>query len=265
MLWIILIVAIPILVLLMMYVQSYRYRLKYYNLYFSELPSEFDGIKILFISDVHRRRISKKLLQNVKHDVDYIFIGGDLVEHGVPIDQVQDNIKLITSFGSTYFVWGNHDLTYNRELLESLLVANGVTILENQSILLRNEKGRRLWLVGVGDVCTKQDRLDHAIQATLEEDGFKILLAHVPTITRKITPEHKIALVLSGHTHAGQIALPWIGPITGAVGQLFPKQVVGHHYIKNTQLFISSGYGTSHFPLRSFTTPEVVIFTLKTK
>lgn len=258
-------IGIIIMIAISMLVQSYRYTINEKTIYFSNLPTVYAGTKIVFISDIHRRKLTKRILKRIQvyRPVDYVFIGGDLVEKDVPQEQVQENIKMLRSIAPTYFVWGNHDLKYDVARLASMLHEEGVQILENEAVLLRHDYANKLWLIGIGDVCSKKDRLDKALQSTVNEGGFRILLAHVPTITKKITQEQQVALVLSGHTHGGQICLPWIGPITGAVGELFPKQVVGYHDLGFTKLFITSGYGTSHFPLRLFTTPEIVIITLQ--
>ncbi len=265
MIWFWLIASFIVFIVIGMVIQSYRYTINDHTFIFPNLPSVFEGTSILFISDIHKRRVSKRILNKIRdnYSIDFVFIGGDLVEKGVELEQVKKNINLLTALAPTYFVWGNHDLKYDVAQLTSVLITEGVQILDNQAVILKSEQSQRLWLIGVGDICTKKDQLDLALRDTYRDGGFRILLAHVPTITKKIKPKHRIALVLSGHTHGGQISLPWIGPITGAVGQLFPKQVVGYYDHNYTKLFISSGYGTSHFPLRLFTTPEVVVFNLQ--
>lgn len=262
-------ICVFIFVLLLMFIQSYRYAITRVTLPIKDLPSAFDGLKVLFVSDIHRRLLSEKIISSLqKESFDYVFIGGDLVEKNVPLERTETNIQLLTSIAETFFVWGNHDLKVSKGVLTALLKKFDVTILENEAYVLKEHSNQRLWLIGVGDVCTKQDDLERAIIPTQQFDvqnDIRILLSHVPTITKKIKQEHQIALVLSGHTHGGQIALPWLGPITGAVGEWFPKQVQGLYHLDDTLLYISSGYGTSHYPLRLFTTPEIVILTFNKK
>lgn len=264
MIWLFFVGLLFVLLFVGMYVQSYRYTIQRVPLYFSNLPATLQNTTIVFISDIHRRKISKHTIHTLaKQKIDFVCIGGDLTEKGVDPEITEENVRLLTTLGHTYFVWGNHDIQAGAKILTSLLESYGVQILNNRAVVTMEKQNERLWLVGVGDICSNNDKLDTAIQSITENNGFRILLCHVPTIAYKITPKHQISLVLSGHTHGGQIALPWIGAITGGVGKWFPKHVVGHHHINDVQLFISSGYGTSHMPLRLFTTPEIVLLTLK--
>lgn len=264
MIWIGLLIIFVMIIIISMVFQSYRYKINLVTIQFRDLPDCFDNTKILLITDIHSRKLDQKLLKLIseKHPVDFVFIGGDLVERGVPLEQARANLKKLTIHGPTFFVWGNHDEQYDSDQLENLLKEEKVKILNNETVLLRKTGSDNLWLIGIGDVCSKKDRLEVALENVQTQPGFRILLSHVPTITRKIKPEHQIALVLSGHTHGGQIALPWIGPVTGGVGEFFPKIVVGYHDLGFTKLYISSGFGTSHLPLRLFTRPEVVVLKL---
>lgn len=250
--------------ILYMYWQSYQYKLNYLTLYPLHFPITADGMRIVFISDIHRRKIPEKIIQDLRNfKIDYVFIGGDLTEKGVPSSRVEQNLEMLTSLAPTYFVWGNHDIQFGKERLMNILSKYNVNVLENEAVMLQDHATSPVWLIGVGDKCNNEDDLEGALRVIPQHDDCKILLCHVPTITKKIKLENHISLVLSGHTHGGQIALPWIGPITGATGEWFPKQVVGYHELPSTTIYISSGFGTSHYPLRLCTTPEIAVITLK--
>lgn len=263
--WLLIIFLTVLLLLAYMYLSSYRYRINRISIYFDRLPDGFVGTKFFFISDIHRRKVKEELINEIKkkEQVDLVLIGGDLAEKGVPLSRVKENLRLLRSIAPAYFVWGNHDEEVDTKYLDVIFQQENVKVLNNESVRLESYEGDIMWLLGVEDVCRKKDKLEWAIRDTQDEEGFRILLSHVPTIVRKINPHHKIDLVLSGHTHGGQICLPWIGAITAGVGQYFPKMYSGLYHLGHTKLLISNGYGTSHFPLRFLCPPEVVVIELK--
>lgn len=171
------------------------------------------------------------------------------MEAGVPFENVENNIRKLRALAPVYFVWGNNDYEGDFRRLDKFLRESEVSILANCSVRLVKD-GASISLVGVEDVGYRRDRLDEAM---LESEGFRILVSHNPDIIKKITPEHRISLVLSGHTHGGQIRL--FGWGLREKGQL--KQA------DNTLLLISNGYGTTRIHLRFGALPETHIITLR--
>jgi len=99
-----------------------------------------------------------------------------------------------------------------------------------------------------------------AIQGT-DPDTFTLLLSHSPGIIDWSTLAG-VPLVLSGHTHGGQIKIPLLGAPLTASGKLFDQYVQGLYRVENTQLYINRGLGTTGFPLRFLSRPEVVFLQL---
>ena len=111
-------------------------------------------------------------------------------------------------------VYGNHDYDDDIRPFEVMLQSERVRLLHNESVVLEQEDGSRIRLAGVDDPRTKRDRLKIAISEP--EDGdqlFTLLLAHDPAIAFRMGKSDSIDLVLCGHTHGGQVALPFIGPV----------------------------------------------------
>jgi len=219
---------------------------------FSDFPESFGKVSIFFISDIHRRAISEKIIHTIKGKADIIIIGGDLTEKGVPISRVKDNLKKLKSVGPVYFVWGNNDYEVDYHELDALFLETGVKVLDNTAVTFESSEGEKLCVLGVDDLNQERDRLDLALSDS-EKSSFKILVSHYPQITEKILPEHEIRLVLSGHTHGGQIHILGYSPFER--GRL--KKV------KNSTLLVSNGYGTTTLPLRLGAPSECHLITLK--
>lgn len=219
---------------------------------FPDFPETLGEINIFFISDIHRRKISRKLIASINEKVDLVIIGGDLTEKGVPFDRVKDNLILLKELGPVYFVWGNNDYEVDYHELDALLLSTGVKILDNTAVNFESLAGEKLVLLGIDDLNLKRDRLDYAITDAGEE-GFRILVSHDPRITAKFTTDQNIRLVLAGHTHGGQIRILGYSP--------YEKGKV--KTLNHTTLLTSNGYGTTAIPMRLGARAETHLIKLK--
>lgn len=214
------------------------------------LMDKFNGYKIFFISDIHRRTISSQLLSQIKEKPDVIIIGGDLAEKGVPFERINANVGKLAVIAPIIFVWGNHDLLVDREKFEEILNDYRVKILDNQTHIVTIDD-QELNIIGINDVTTELDRLDEAIAT--RGRGTSILISHNPAIKKQLEPSHHIPLVVSGHTHGGQIRLLGWGP----------REKGGIKKHPFGTLIISNGYGTTHLPLRFCAPPDALLLILR--
>lgn len=222
------------------------------ELVFSDFPASFGKVTIFFISDIHKRTISDLIIDKVKGKADLVIIGGDLTEKGVPFEKVKTNLVKLKQVGPVYFVWGNNDYEVDFRKLDAILLDLGVKVLANTAVTFESPLGEKLCLLGVDDMSQERDRLDLAL-LDAEVNSFKIMASHIPAIMKKIIPEHEIRLVLSGHTHGGQIHLFGYSPYKKG----------GIKKLNNTILFISNGYGTTALPLRLGAPAESHLITLQ--
>ncbi len=221
---------------------------------FPDFPKSFGRVSLFFISDIHRRVISDKIIYSVKGHADLVIIGGDLTEKGVPFKRVEANLRKLKQIGPVYFVWGNNDYEQDPDKLEKIMKRLNIKVLKNTAVTFESEIGEKWSLLGVDELGQERDRLDLALLAA-DEASFKILISHYPGITEKILPESEIRLVLSGHTHGGQIHILGYSPQKrGGVKQL-----------ANTTLLISNGYGTTALPLRLGAPAECHLITLSSE
>lgn len=128
-------------ILLYMWYEAHRNSIKHTEIKLEGFPKSFNGLKLFFISDIHKRIISQKITARLQiSDVDLIIIGGDIMEKGVPFDRVENNIKKLVKIAPVYFVWGNNDYESDYRRLDVLLRENNVKILDNTAVCFETEK-----------------------------------------------------------------------------------------------------------------------------
>ncbi|MGF7050005.1 putative MPP superfamily phosphohydrolase [Paenibacillus sp. DS2015] len=233
------------------------------------LPDAFDGCNILLITDIHRRTLPRDLLLSMKGTVNWVFLGGDIMEKNVPLSKVERNIQSVQSVAPVYAVHGNHDHDADVAGLDDLLHRYDVTLLQNDNTLLEHN-GERVWLTGM-DYPHVYKHAYPALPRLPEEelDRCRVVLVHDPAwVTRYTTLPAD--LILSGHTHGGQIIIPFIGApqLSGFYQQhahgLFKwKQPYG--LVRNAQMLVSRGFGYRHVPLRFRCSAEMNLITLRKK
>lgn len=250
--FIIILCAGAVFLVLYMLKEAFLNRVIEHELSFPDFPTTFGKVSIFFISDIHRRTISETIINHVQKKADIVIIGGDLTEKGVPFERVKANLQKLKRIGPVYFVWGNNDYEVDYHKLDAILLDYGIKVLDNTAVTFESQQGEKLCLLGVDDLNQSRDRLDLAL-LDAEDQSFKILASHYPNITEKILTEHEIRLVLSGHTHGGQIHILGYSPYErGKIKRL-----------ENTVLFISNGYGTTALPLRLGAPAECHLITLR--
>ncbi|MDQ0219018.1 metallophosphoesterase [Peribacillus cavernae] len=222
------------------------------DLFFDDFPETFRTISVFFISDIHRRLVTEKLLDEVRGKADIVIIGGDITEKGVPMERIEKNIVKLKGVGPLYFVWGNNDYEADYHMLDAILLKHGVKILDNTLVVIESDQGEKIELIGIDDISMERDRLDLALSES-DRAVFKILVSHNPLVSGQIKDENNISLVLSGHTHGGQIRFFGFGPY----------ELGGMKKQGSTLLLTSNGYGTSTLPLRLGAEPETHLLHLK--
>jgi uncharacterized protein len=250
--FLVILIMIGVGLILYMLKEAFQNKITVNDLVFSDFPASFGEIKIFFITDIHKRNVSEKMLARIVGNADMVIIGGDLAEKGVPLKRVKENLLKLKEIAPVYFVWGNNDYEIDYLQLTALMKELDITILANTAVVLESDEGETLSLLGVKEMNHKQDRLDLAL-GTAAEGSFKILVSHFPSIINKILPEHHIRLVLSGHTHGGQIRVFGFGPYKRG----------GIETIGNSMLMVSNGYGTTVIPLRLGAPAECHLITLR--
>lgn len=259
--WVIL-VLVFIALLAFWYFQRYTVKVKRYTVQVNNLPHAFRGFTILQLSDLHSKRFGKqqKDLAGLirQQSFDLVALTGDFVDKFkrdiVPAVELIECLK----DKPVYFVPGNHEWRTGFQDKGKLL-GLGVHILDNKSEKIV-KGGQYIWVVGVDDPHDGRDRLEEALSGA-DALSPKVLLAHSPNIYPKAI-NHKVDLVLAGHTHGGQIRLPFAGAVVAPGQGLFPKWDYGKYKAGATTMIINPGLGESDLPIRVNIRPEIGLITL---
>ncbi len=234
--------------------------------HFVGLPQELDGFRILQISDLHLPRrfpaFAEKVASLVRGvEVDLCVLTGDY-RYGYlgPTDHVPKQLhQILAGVNSRHGIaacLGNHDTAISAESMEIA----GIPILFNEGVAI-HEGGATLWLCGIDDPHNYGcDRIDMAVRDA-PEGAFIILLAHTPERVREAA-DAGVSLYLTGHTHGGQIRLPWIGAVA-TNADCARKYIWGAWQWGAMSGYTTSGIGVTDVPVRYNCPPEVVVATLR--
>ncbi len=221
------------------------------------IGSPFNGMEKL------RRAVD---LTNAAHP-DIICILGDLVIQGVlggrfvSPEEIATELKRLHSAAGTVAVLGNHDGWLDHDRVRDALERNGIRVVEDRAARLDTPAGP-VWVAGVSDLWTGRHDLAAALSAITEGPEPVLLLTHNPDIFPTV-PE-RVTLTLAGHTHGGQVRLPFVGRpvVPSRFGQRF---AAGHIVEGGRHLFVATGLGTSIVPVRFRVPPAVTILSLESE
>jgi predicted MPP superfamily phosphohydrolase len=223
------------------------------------LSPSLDGLRIGFLTDIHCSRwmspedVRRAALQLRDEQPDMIVLGGDYVTWGdrTHVKPSAEALEVLSAPHGVFGILGNHD---DDRDMPAALAAHGVTMLKDARTRL-TIKGERVDLVGIRFWTKRQVDIAPLLRGASHN---VILLAHDPRRLAEAAAL-KIPLVLSGHTHGGQVVLPLVGPVAA---QKFPV-VAGIGSRDNTTMFVSRGLGTVYVPVRINCQPEIAVLTLR--
>lgn len=242
------------------------------NLILQRLPKVFSGIRVAQISDIHMGGwMNKERFQQVadmiadqKPDIllltgDYL-IGHDFDEKSAGyLDELVEILGPLTKSIPSFGILGNHDYWTNVDAARRMLNSSNITDLTN-TVFTISQGDEKLHLCGVDDVWMGNVRLDAVIDK-LPNNGFAILLAHEPDFADESALSGRFDLQVSGHSHGGQIVIPFFGPpILPYLGRKYPS---GLYQVGDMFQYTNRGVGMARLPIRLNCPPEITVFTLE--
>lgn len=226
---------------------------------FDSLPSGFCGFRILQLSDLHIdgiRGLAERVVGQIATlEVDLCVLTGDyrFANSGPCHNVISEMRKIVRAIRSRYGIFGilgNHDYMEEASALESM----GVRMLMNAAVEIARPEGS-IWVAGVDDAWDYEcSDLPRAL-AGLPPAAFKVLLAHCPDTIMEAA-EAGVHMYLCGHTHAGQIRLPWIGAAM-VPANCERRFIQGRWKQGAMEGYTSSGIGCSLLPVRFRCPPEI--------
>ncbi len=229
------------------------------------LPRAFDGYRIVQLSDLHigsvdrlERGLAWAHLANATKP-DLAVVTGDLVTSGTHYyDDAAEVVAALRARDGTLAILGNHD-QWDARRLSRALEGRGVPVLANQSHVVERS-GAALVVAGLDDSYGGQPDLDRAL-ADCPAHAPVVLLSHYPSFFAPAA-ERGVALVLAGHTHGGQIGVPFLSDRLN-FARLTGQASRGLTRLGQSHLYVSAGLGTSGPPLRLGVSPEIVVLVLR--
>lgn len=274
MIWIKLLIIILSLLLVLLYAIFFGTKglnVKEYKLVHETLPKSYYGLKIVHFSDLHYgRTIKEKELIRLVNKInltkpDIVVFTGDLVDKDCILTeevkiQLETNLKNINSTYGNYYIEGNHDKYFSSyELIMNN--SNFINLNNNYDVIINSNKDK-IFIGGAYTYNDKEPDIDVVTEHLKENEyDYKILLMHMPDSVDYL--ENEYDLILAGHSHNGQVRLPLFGAIIRADGA--KKYYKEYYKINNTDLYVSSGLGTSNINIRFFNKPSFNLYRIVNK
>ncbi len=259
-------------------VERHRIQVSPSDVFLPGLPQPFDGYRIAQISDIHLDEYTEPFfVREVVNRVnslnpDAVLITGDFVTNEFAPKkfavgagwQCAGLLDRLTC-RQRYAVLGNHDIAVGPQEIAEALADHGVTLLRNAHLPLERSTGR-IWLAGLDDPVQGDPRPEVTIPNSIRNIPHEpiILMCHAPDYADRLLRHpagHAVALMLSGHTHGGQIRLPWVGAIV--LPEMGRKYIEGWFRLGQMQLHVNRGIGTVGVPFRLDCLPEISLLTLR--
>jgi hypothetical protein len=248
------------------FIERYIILLNRYRIPVPNLPPAFHGFRIVQLTDLHHGFLVP--LAVIRHVVwranrterDVIVCTGDYVHERNAtgeIDAVWPVMAQLTAPGGVYSTLGNHDHWADTDRSQYWLERSGQDLRHRLTPLERD--GQRIWLAGAGDLWEDHRDVDGLLRNVPDED-CRVVLAHNPD-TADTSFSSRVDLMLSGHTHGGQVDIPFVGtPVLPVQNKSYSSGL--KRSPRGTNVFISKGIGWGIYPVRFNCFPEIALLEL---
>lgn len=265
------------------YISTSGLQVREYKVTNSKIPDSFYGFKIVHISDIHYGRTVglselEKMVQKVNSlKPDIVVLTGDLLDKDVVLakNEVNKIVNVLSQLEASvgkYAISGEHDVAFTE--WPTILKNSHFINLNDTYELIYKEGYQPIMIAGLSSSLenskTAKDRIqpiEEYIASTLENEDenlpkYRILLLHEPDFITSVTTSY-YDLVLAGHSHNGQVRLPFIGAVIRPNGA--SHYYDSHYTLHTTELFISGGVGTSYYDFRLFNRPSIHFYRLNNR
>ena len=243
------------------YIGNIGIMLREYPVYNSKIDEEFNSLKIVQFSDIHYSKYTnlstiKDLVSLInKTNPDIVIFTGDLIDKDYNIksedkEEIMSEFKKIKSTIGKYAIKGEEDNQDFKDIFDN----SNFIILDNVVTKI-NIKGSSINLVAVDENYTTEN-------IVIDNNNFSIGVIHKPDLADRVIEELKTDIIIAGHSHNGQVILPFIGATMKKEGA--KKYYSSYYELGDTKLFISGGIGNSKYQFRLFNHPSINLYRLRT-
>jgi uncharacterized protein len=243
------------------------------DLFLSRWPERLNGFTVAHLSDfhydpyfsVHPLHAAIPMVNSLRPDL--IVLTGDFVtkpwagDDRKAANAAEPCARLLRQMSAPHGLWavlGNHDEGTDHRHVTRALRAENIQVLANQSQAIERE-GARIWLAGVNDVLSRTADLSKTLRRVPADEAV-ILLAHEPDFADE-TAKFPIDLQLSGHSHGGQVRIPFLPPLY--LPKMAKKYILGTYRVGPLTLYTTAGLGTIGVAMRLNCPPEITLLTLR--
>lgn len=241
---------------------------KEYKIETSLIGEDFDGLKVVHFSDLHYLRVTNNdKLKEIVDEInlikpDIVFFTGDLIDKDFTLtdkdkDDLINGLSSIKAKYGKYAVLGNHDYVKNIEIFKDIYSNSNFNLLQNSYDIIYSSNNDKLFIGGVDNYSYNEADINKVMEYFNDNSdiSYKIILVHEPDYIDNILTNYNVNLVLAGHSHNGQINIPYIKNFFLPYGSR--KYYENYYKVNDTDLYISSGIGESSVNFRLFNKPSI--------
>lgn len=226
-------------------------------------------IRVIQLSDIqvnayYTEHKLDKLVDKVNDlSPDVIVFTGDLFDNFSKykaVDAVTLALSSLNASYGKYAVWGNRDYGGGASrVYADIMSDSGFTLLKNEGVTITTTNGQELFIGGLDDALLGTPDISATLGQMGNEPDYRIILLHEPDLADRLETD-SADLLLAGHSHGGQVRLPFIKSPSTALAE---KYTAGFYALsKNMKLYVNTGIGTSHIPVRFMVPPEIAVFNI---
>lgn len=252
------------------YIEPNLLTVKKYSL--KENKQATQDLKIVQITDIHLQdkyypveKLDKLIKKVNAQNPDLVVFTGDLMDNCSQFSQVYDISPYLSQFEAKlgkYAIWGNRDYGGGASRhYETIMKESGFTLLTNTGTTVAVSEEKSIFIGGVDDGLLGNPDIKASI-ANMTDEDYKLVLMHEPDMADGLKGSG-VDLILAGHSHGGQVRIPFLKVVTTSMAEKYPKGFYDIDKENGTKLYVNSGIGTTHIAARFLTPPQVAVFNIK--
>ncbi len=236
------------------------------------LSVDAKSLKIAQFSDTHLgedytiKNLKKTVAKINEQAPDIIIFTGDLIDNNKEYEETEAITRELSALKAKICkvaVYGNHDHGGNgTRRYKMIMEGSGFILLDNSSYIVELEANQKINIMGIDDLLLGRPDIKKTTR-NINKDHYNIFISHAPDVADELKA-YPIDLQLSGHSHGGQVTIPFIGsPLTPPYAKKYIKGMYTIEGSERMQLYVNTGLGTSQLKYRFFNIPQITVFNLK--